>query len=296
MPKKVSIASLISLILLAGLIAILVITRPRPEQKFLPAQVSVLLPEKEAVIFISCDEFLTGCVRGLLPIGENPPEEALRAICTVQKTRIVHHLQENGRFSEQLGANFVVNRDFPYTPDNGNADLNAKLATAVQEAGVLTINGSLFNSPLCKISTGKTNESRHSPSVSLLCDIDAEGYRSRIAFTREEVWQIMNAVRAPADCSKWFDNALYNKSGTLESIEFCSTPISGDTLQEKFNLPSSAISVQYQDDLFYFHCKGQGDNQGLSINGAIFLAKSGYSSEQILALFYPEAEISQLYI
>lgn len=293
MPKKVSIVSVISLILLVGLIAILVKVQPEATQSFIPAQVSVLLPEENTILLLSCDEFLTGCIRGLLPRGESPNPNALRTIAAAQRTRILHHLQTNEQSPDTLGADFMISEDFPYTPDNGSEALNGKLRAAVQEAELLTIGGELFDAQLCKISTGRTDESAHSPSVALLCDIDAEGYTSRLAFTYEEIWQTMKATRAPADCSKWFQNAVYADTGTLQSIEFCSAQISGEELREALKLPSAAISVEFSEDVFYFSCKGQGSNRGMSVNGAIFLSKAGYSAEEILKLFYPEAEISR---
>ncbi|MGN1110815.1 MAG: hypothetical protein ACI4QY_04120 [Oscillospiraceae bacterium] len=288
MPKKVTIASAISLVLLIALIAILVKIAPKPPQSIIPAQVSVLFPEENTILLLSCDEFLTGCVRGLLPRGENPNPEAIRAICAAQRTRILYHLQTSEQSSENLGADFTVGEEFPYTR-SGDEALNVKIRAAVQSSELLTIERELFDAELCRISSGRTDESTYSPSVPLICDTDVGN--SRLAFTYEEVWQTLKPSRAPADCSKWFQNPVYESTGTLRSIEFCDTEISGEELQNRFKLPSAAITVEFSEDTFYFSCKGQGNNRGMSVNGAIFLAKSGYSAEDILKLFYPEAEI-----
>lgn len=288
MPKKVTIASAISLVLLIALIAILVKTAPKPPQNIIPAQVSVLFPEENTILLLSCDEFLTGCVRGLLPKGETPNPEALRAICAAQRTRILYHLQTNEQSSESLGADFTVDEEFPYTR-SGDEALSAKIRATAQRSELLTIEGELFDAELCRISSGRTDASPHSPSVPLICDIEAGN--SRLAFTYEEVWQTLKPSRAPADCSKWFQNPVYDSTGTLRSIEFCDTEIGGEELRNRFKLPSAAITVEFSEDTFYFSCKGRGGNKGMSVNGAIFLAKSGYSAEEILALFYPEAEI-----
>ncbi len=295
MPKKISIVSAISLILLVGLIAILVKTRPRalPVDVTLPAQVSVLIPEENTILLLSCDEFLTGCIRGLLPKEENPAPEALLAIAAAQKTRIICRLRSPQRSTAALGADFIADENFPYTPDNGDASLSEKIRAAAAEAGFLTINGEVFDAPICKISSGRTDPSPYSPSTPLLCDMDSAGFASRHAFTNEEVWQTLKPSRAPADCGEWFDNAVYEETGSLKSIEFCGREITGEELREHFDLPSRAIMIEFSDDVFYFSCKGQGDNRGMSANAAIFLAKSGYSAEEILCLFYPEADLSR---
>ncbi len=300
MPKKVSIVSAISLILLIALISVLVKVRPRSETRLLdlvPAQVSVLVPEENIIILLSCDEFLTGCVRGLLPHGESPAPDAVRAVAAVQRTRIFRHLQtreSRALSSDSLGADFVISEDFPYVGDNGDTALNEKLREAVQGAELLTIDGELFDAPLCRISAGRTDEAPHSPSVPLLCDIDAKNYTSRLAFSREEIWRTLKPRGAPADCSKWFQNPVREESGSLRSIEFCGREISGEELMRRFDLPSRAISVEFTEDLFFFVCKGRGDNRGMSVNSAIFLSRSGYAAEEILSLFYPEAKLSRL--
>lgn len=295
MPKKVSIVSAISLILLVGLIAILVKVRPRavPAYAALPAQVSVLIPEKNTILLVSGDEFLTGCIRGLLPSGESPNPEALRAVAAAQKTRILCRLHSPKHSTAALGADFIADEDFPYIGDNGDTSLNEKIRAAVSEAQILTINGEVFDAPICGISSGKTDPSPYSPSMPLMCDMDANGFASRHAFTYEEVWQTMKPARAPSDCAKWFDNAVYEDTGSLKSIEFCGAEISGEELRNRFNLPSRAIMIEFTEDVFYFSCKGQGDNRGMSVNAAIFLSKSGYTAEEILSLFYPEAKISR---
>lgn len=295
MPKKVSIVSAISLILLVGLIAILVKVRPRavPVDSAFPAQVSVLIPEENTILLVSADEFLTGCIRGLIPHGESPNPEALRAIATAQKTRILCRLHSPQQSTAALGADFIADENFPYIGDNGDASLNEKLRTAVNEAQILTINGEVFDVPICRISSGRTDPSPYSPSMPLMCDMDADGFASRHAFTYEEVWQTLKPARAPSDCAKWFDNAVYEDTGSLKSIEFCGAEISGEELRSRFNLPSRAIMIEFAEDVFYFSCQGQGDNRGMSVNAAFFLAKSGYSAEEILSLFYPETKLSR---
>lgn len=264
---------------------------PNEEWK-IPPQVSVFIPENSTILMVSVDEFLTGCIRGMISPNDTPSPEALSAVACAMKTQILYHLQTDiGYDTDTHCADFVISANFPYTRDNGGADLNALLRTAVQNAVPLTVNGELFDCKVCRISTGLTEATEFSPSLPLLCDTDGKGYTSRLAFSTEEVWQIMKPYRAPSDCTKWFANPVYKPTGTLESVDFCSIPISGGELRKRFSLPSQAITVEYHDDSFYFNCKGVGDNQGLSVNAALFLAQSGYSAEEILSYFFPTAEL-----
>ncbi len=262
-----------------------------------PPQISVYFPNENKILLVSFDEFLTGCIRGMLPHGETPTHESLSVIAAAMKTKMLYHLDnrtaENS--SQYYGADFAANDSFPYIPDNGDLALNEKLYQAAQYSRPLTINGSIFDCKLCRLSTGVTDPYPHCPSVLLLCDAEAYDSIGRYAFTAEEVWQAMGAVKAPSDCEQWFTNAVYEKTSSLRSIEFCSREISGEQLQKLFNLPSRAIIIEYTDDTFYFSCKGVGENMGLSVNAAVFLAKSGYSAEEIAAFFYPEAEYKSSY-
>lgn len=263
-----------------------------------PPQVSVYFQDKNTILLVSFDEFLTGCIRGILPHGENPSSESLSIIAAAMKTQMLYHIfnSDEKKSSNSFSADFVAGEIFPYTPDNGDLALNEKLRQAVQYAHPLTINGNLFDCKVCKISTGITEPYPHCPSVPLLCDIGVAGSISRYAFTTEEVLRKTCTSQAPADCGNWFTNAVYENTALLKSINFCSRELSGEELQSLFNLPSRAITIEYTDDLFYFSCKGCGENAGLSVNAAVFLAKSGYSAGEIAAFFYPEAEYKSAYI
>lgn len=297
MSRKILIAIILCIVMIIPLTVIFVNGGKKKSEKSYstPTQVSVFIPEENSILLVSFDEFLTGCVRGLLPKDEKCNEDALNAVTAAMKTRILYHLQNRISFNtgEYSGADFLADENFPYTRDNGNSALNERLRYAAEITQPITIDGKLFDAEVCRISSGRTDNAPFCPSVSLLCDMDAEYYTSRFAFTHEEVWQIMKAVRAPADREKWFQNAVYEETDTLRSIEFCSTEISGTELRRKFGLPSKAIFIEYENDNFYFVCKGCGDNQGLSVNAAVFLSKSGYSAKDIIAVFYPEATYSE---
>lgn len=280
-----------------GITAAIIRNNPPDFTLGIPAQLSVYLPDENTILLMSFDEFLTGCIRGMLPDGEEPPNESINVVTAALKTQLMYHLQQRSDdASEPFSADFTINEIFPYTPDNGDLALNEKLRTAAQCVQPLRINGSLFDCKICKISSGLTDACLHCPSTLLLCDVGTEQSISRYAFTAEEVWQTMGISYAPSDCGKWFANAVYENTSSLKSIEFCSREISGRQLQKLFDLPSDAITVEYTDDNFYFSCKGFGENMGLSVNAAVFLAKSGYSEKEITAFFYPEAEYKDDYL
>lgn len=300
-PKKLTIVSGIALILLVTLIVTLVSVSKPKTANGIPSRVTLYRPETSEIITLTYEDFLCGCVAGLLP--ENQSEynaEALRAIAIAENSRALYRLN-NREFSfkapyaksetENFGADFVTNSEFPYI----STEISLTLRTAVQNAinSVLTYDGEPINVPMCKISSGRTDsEPPISPSVALMCDIDANGYESSFAFTPDE---ILSALRIKevisADRSAWFTNAAYNDCGTLLFIEFGGIKYTGAELKRLLGLRSTAITVQFTEDKFYFICRGLGENRGMSISAANFLAKTGNTAEEILAVFYPNCEI-----
>lgn len=299
-PKKLTIVSGISLILLIALIVILILISRSNQVSAIPSRITLYRPETSEIITLSYEDFLCGCVAGLLP--EKPSEynaEALRAIAIAENSRALYALNNRGTAftapyakteAVNFGADFITSTDFPYI----STEISVTLRTAVKNAmnSVLTLNGEPINAPMCKISSGRTDEDALSPSVALPCDIDAKGFESRMAFTPDE---ILSSLRCKgvlsSDCSKWFTGATYSDSGTLLFINFGEIKYTGTELKRLLGLRSTAITIQFAEDKFCFICHGFGENRGMSISAANFLAKTGKTAEEILAVFYPNATL-----
>ncbi|MCM1164593.1 MAG: hypothetical protein NC299_10175 [Lachnospiraceae bacterium] len=290
MPKKLTIASAAALALLVAVVAIMLNTHAS-ESPSLPRRVSVYLPERGEILTLSGEEFLAGCVEGLVGDASALSEEALVAIAAAERTRAVYALSVRSGF-QNLGADFTVSADFPF--DNAEKPAERTLA-AVKSAEklLLTYGGEPINPQLCGISSGRTDDCPPvSPSKALPCDIGAAGFESRTAFTTEEVRRALHkSGTLSADCSEWFGKAVYADTGTLLYTEFNGERITGAALRETFGLRSVAITVEYAEDKFYFTCLGLGENKGMSVNAADFMARNGSTAEEILKAFYPGAEL-----
>lgn len=293
MPKKLTIVSGIALVLLTALI-ITIAALTRTEQKNLPKppeKVSVLFPEENTIRIMPYEEFLLGCVRGLLPYGIPPSAEAVKAIAAAENTRALYHL-ENKTPAESYSADFAVSDDFPYTalPEETADELSAYFK--LKELPILLYKDAPINAQMCKISTGVTDAAPPcSPSLSLPCDIGVKGSSGTAALTYESVRRAMGAKVISQNFSEWFHDPVYAESGTLIYIGFSDTKITGAALKKALGLRSTAITVEYTDDNFVFTCKGLGENRGMSAAAAIFLADNGKTAEEILSTFYPECEL-----
>lgn len=258
-----------------------------------PARVSVYDSAAGAIYTPSYEDFLAGCVGGLLVNNVEFDPEALRAVAIAENTRIRYFLANKSDFSGNgiPGADLSVNEHLPYSPGK----VNEKIKKAAKEAaGVsLEFNGEPFIAPICKISTGRTEAlPPYSPSIGLPCDVDAPGYNGSSSFTPEAVREALGGGNLSYNFVEWLHDPVYTENGTLRYIELCEEQrITGDTLKKSLNLRSTAISVEFREDLFYFTTKGLGDNRGMSVYAANYLAKKGKTAEEILAIFYPDAVI-----
>lgn len=288
MPRKATIVSGIALVLLFVLIVtVTAAVKPGKEtSETMPNRVSVLFPELNEIRIMRYEEFLGGCIAGMLPDGAEIQTEALKALAIAENSRAAYHLK-NKDPSESFGADFTVGDDFPYI-EGENEDISPILT----QLPLLTYEGEPINAQTCKISAGVTDEAAPcSPSVPLLCDVSAKGYESSIAFTYENVRRALRQNAVSQNFEEWFHDPVYAETGTLIYIGFCDTKVTGAALKRALNLRSTAISVEYREEKFYFQCKGVGENRGMSANAAIFLAQNGKTAEEILKLFYPDCEL-----
>lgn len=294
MPKKMTIVSGIALVLLIIMTVIVAVTAnthretlPRP-----PDKVSVLFPDENTIRIMPYNDFLLGCVRGALPYGVEPAPEALKAIAAAEHTRAMYRLT-NRSPSEAYSADFSISEDFPYTeqpPDAEPDELSA--AYNLDELPLILYGGEPINAPMCKISTGATDPSPpYSPSLPLLCDVGANGSETSVAVTCDNVRKAMGFKSISPNFEEWFHDPVYSETGTLVYIGFCDINITGTALRKALDLRSTAVTIEYREEKFYFHCKGLGENRGMSAYSAIFLANNGKTAEEILSTFYPDCEI-----
>lgn len=292
MPQKKTIVSVIALILLLALIITLTAavrseTNSGKEPEYtLPGRVSVLFPELNEIRVMKYEEFLCGCVAGLLPDGAELQSEAVRAVAIAENSRAAYYLK-NKDPSKSFGADLTVGEDFPFIEAE-----NEEISQIISGLPMLTYDGKPANVRICKISAGVTDEAApYSPSVPLLCDISAKGYMSSTAFTYESVRRALHQNAVSRNFDEWFHDPVYAETGTLIYIGFCDTKITGAALKMALGLRSTAITVEYREEKFYFKCKGLGENKGMSTNAAIFLAENGKTAEEILNLFYPKCDL-----
>jgi stage II sporulation protein D len=95
------------------------------------------------------------------------------------------------------------------------------------------------------------------------------------------------------DCSKWFGKVKKDPAGLPVSIAIGNQKVSTGDLRSLFNLRSSSVALEGKEGNVTFYVTGYGHGVGMSQYGASALAKEGKTAEEILAWYYPGAELVQ---
>ena len=99
------------------------------------------------------------------------------------------------------------------------------------------------------------------------------------------------SLSVPVDAAKWFDNIRRDESGYVTSLKIGGKTFSGGDIWRMFSLRSAAFDAAFDGTNFVFTTKGYGHGAGLSQYGADYMAKKGYSCEEILKYYYKNCDI-----
>lgn len=91
----------------------------------------------------------------------------------------------------------------------------------------------------------------------------------------------------------WLRDAEYTPSGRLAGVRVGSVRVTGTELRRIFSLRSTNVSWTASEEGVTFVTQGCGHGVGMSQYGANELAKSGFSAAEILAHYYPGAEMAK---
>jgi stage II sporulation protein D len=176
--------------------------------------------------------------------------------------------------------------------------LKQKIASAYTEVEneIITHNGQLIVAAYHTLSNGNTNTAQTvwGKDVDYLTSALSEGdlinpnVDYSLAFTKEQMCSLLNTTSTNAELT-----VTYNNVGYVQNIKIMDKEFSGEEFRALLSLPSSSFSVETVADNFIIKGKGRGHGVGLSINGADFLARQGYTYKDILTHYYKGCEIKK---
>lgn len=100
------------------------------------------------------------------------------------------------------------------------------------------------------------------------------------------------SLRFPEDPARWLGDTVSNSSDRADHTTVCGTEIPGTRMRSLFSLRSAAYTLEYTArGTFLFTVTGYGHGVGMSQYGANVFAKNGYRYDEILAHYYPSAQL-----
>lgn len=134
-------------------------------------------------------------------------------------------------------------------------------------------------------------------SVASDADREAPSFETTAAFSADEVQTRLLAAHPgltlPADPAKWLGEAVVSEAGTVLQLQIGDGIFTGQELRNVFELRSAVFTAAYADGQFTFTVHGYGHDVGMSQYGANAMAQQGSSYREILAYYYPGAELVQ---
>lgn len=178
-----------------------------------------------------------------------------------------------------------------------------KICKAVDKAidYSITYEGELIVAAYHAMSSGVTEDAKNvwEGGFPYLVSVESTGdklspkYETEVKYSFEDFRDIFIALGAsfPEDKTLWFSEGEYTKAGTLMNIKIGGKDFSGEKLRDLLSLRSSAISLSMNNEGITVNVRGYGHGVGMSQYGADYLARQGYSWQEIIKHYYTGVNI-----
>lgn len=182
-------------------------------------------------------------------------------------------------------------------------EYEAKIEAAVDEVyGIyVAYDGETALTVYHAISGGKTQSAKNmwGSEYPYLSSVVSDGdklspdYISKQSFTVSEFENLVSecGVKVSGDVSEWVEEVTKNDDGYTSFVRICDMDIEAEKIRNAFSLRSMSFDVEYDGENFVFTCKGYGHGVGMSQYGADYMARQGFSWQEILLHYYAGAEI-----
>lgn len=129
-------------------------------------------------------------------------------------------------------------------------------------------------------------------------DYTSPGFVTESAFPLEEARQLLLAAFPAAqlgdDPEAWIVPLEYSPSGYILSASVGGVQAHGQQVRNALGLRSSYFTYEQRGEELVFSTSGYGHGVGLSQYGADYMARQGDTFDQILAHYYPGAQLAML--
>ncbi len=261
---------------------------------------------------ISVRDYLTGAVAAEMPASFAP--EALKAQAVALRTylarKLVHpssaHPEADICADSGCCAAWRSEDQLREKWGDDFADNAARIAAAVEDTDgmILSFGGEPILAVFHSSSAGRTEDASEVWQSSLPYLVSVESpetadtvpnYVVSVAFTPQEFRETVAAAHPEASFSdspaSWIADPVPTPSGRLDHVTVGGVTLTGREIRSLFGLRSTAVTFDVSDKAVTVTSTGYGHGVGMSQYGAQTMALRGDSFQDILASYYPGAEL-----
>lgn len=273
--------------------------------------ISVYLADEKKAVTMDFREYIIGVVAAEMPVVFHSEALSAGAVCAATLAR---KNQQSGENDELSGA--VISTDparhqaymsTDEMKEKWDGDFNEyykKLCDAVDKAidYSITYEGELITAAYHAVSPGKTESAENVwlTGTEYLVSVESAGdslspkYKDEKIFSTEEFREALTGKCTLSENPReWFSGERYSDAGTLLEITVGDTVFTGEQLREIFSLRSACITFEVLDEGIKAETKGYGHGVGLSQYGADYMARQGFTWQEIITHYYTGVTIEK---
>ena len=234
-------------------------------------QITVLNSKTGQTEKMNMRDYLFGVVAAEMPALYH--EEALKAQAVAAYTFTLYKAGQNSKEEYDITDNSSI--DQAYITDeqakekwgDSYEEYRTKILSAIDSVAgkTVTYDGKIALTVYTAISGGKTEEAKnvwgedhpYLTSVESVGDLLSPDYLSTVTLSAEEIKAKMPSVK-DIEQGKWFSSPVYSDSGTVLTMKFGDTVISGKDIRASLGLKSANFDVTAENGNFVFTVRGYG--------------------------------------
>lgn len=258
--------------------------------------ITVLNHKTNEVMEMSVEQFVTGAVRGEMPVSFEL--EALKAQAVAARTYLFYKMEKSNHEEASICTNPACCCAFSFDVENDKI----KKAVKETEGEILTYK----NKPISAVfhsaaGGGRTENSEDvwSNSLPYLKSVETEGenikkgYETKVSYTYDEFNKILKEKYPEADFSKpLYENITSTKGGAVGTVIIYGVELRGVQVRALFGLRSACFKIVEENGV-NFTVTGYGHGVGMSQYGANYMASQGKNYKEILHHYYTDVKITK---
>lgn len=248
---------------------------------------------------IEMREYLIGCVAAEMPANYHPEALKAQAVASYSYAKRLTERSSDYITDSPLTHQGYVSRQVRIRNWGEKFEENEKKISEAVDAVLgcrLVYDGETALAVYHSISAGQTRsaESMWGEEIPYLQAVASAGDRLSPEFVQsqrfaEDEFAEKLGLESDGDASEWIEK-LEREGGYVTNAVICGKTFSGNEIRDALGLRSSSFEIEY-DGEFTVTCEGHGHGVGMSQYGADYMARQGSSWQEILAHYYPGAEL-----